>query len=318
MKSLIYLLALVSISFTMASCDTDTEATEVQKPYTYSDLYYQNLRDYKASDHSIAWGWFADYTQSHSLALRFLGLPDSLDICSLWGGLPKDEAVWEELRFVQKVKGTKMVCPTIIRIEDKVAYGDQQFYQLFQDSYDSSKGTDDERLAMRHKALEMYADYLMDPIFENNLDGIDLDYEPEGDRLSGDNMIYFCEYIGKKIGPKSINPEKIFCIDFYGQYPPDECVPYVNYLVNQTYGGSPRQLGNFPVEKCVYTENVGDNWQNSEAGQLLNYARWQPTTGRKGGFGAFYMHRDYNIGNENPYPYKRFREAIQIQNPAIY
>ena len=134
----------------------------------------------------------------------------------------------------------------------------------------------------------------------------------------GIGMIYFCEYIGKKMGPKSINPEKIFCIDFFGQYPPSECVPYVNYLVNQTYGGSPGQLGSFPVEKCIYTENVGDNWQKNECGQLLNYARWQPAKGRKGGFGAFYMHRDYNIANDNPYPYKRFREAIQIQNPAIY
>lgn len=318
MKLFKYLFAFAILGHMVTSCDTDTEAEMIQKPYTYSELYYQNLRDYKSSDHSIAWGWFADYSQSHSLALRFLGLPDSLDVCSLWGGLPQDDAVWEELRFVQKVKGTKMVCPTIIRIEDKVAYGDQEFYQLFQDSYDSLKGTEEDRLVMRHKALEMYADYLMDPIFKNELDGIDLDYEPEGDRLSGDNMIYFCRYIGAKIGPLSENKDKLFCIDFYRSYPPNECVQYANYLVNQTYGGSPGILGSFPVEKCVYTENVGDNWQASEAGKLLTYARWQPASGRKGGFGAFYMHRDYNIAKDNQYPYKRFREGIQIQNPAIH
>ena len=42
-------------------------------------------------------------------------------------------------------------------------------------------------------------------------------------------------------------------------------------------------------------------------------ARWNPTQGKKGGFGAFYGHRDYN---SNP-PYKWFRLGIQIQNPAV-
>lgn len=311
-------MTIVFVSCMISSCDTDIEPIEVQKPYTYSDVYYQNLRDYKESDHSIAWGWFSDYSQSHSLALRFLGLPDSLDICSLWGGLPQDDKTWEELRFVQRVKGTKMVCPTIIRIENSVSYGDKEFYQLFQDSYDSSKGTADERLQMRHKALEMYADFLLKPILENDLDGIDLDYEPEGDRLTGDNMVYFCEYIGGKIGPLSERPDKLFCIDFFVERPPVDCIPYVNYFVNQTYGGKPGQISSFPIDKTIFCENVGDDWQSAEAGKLMTYARWQPETGRKGGFGAFYMHRDYNLANDNPYPYKRFRECIQIQNPAVH
>ena len=312
MKILKYIVSVALLTGLMASCDTDTELLDVQKPYTYSDLYYQNLRDYKASDHSIAWGWFADYSQNHSMALRFLGLPDSLDICSLWGGLPSDEKTWEELRFVQKVKGTKMVCPTIIRIENKVSYGNQEFYKLFQESYDTSTGTEEERLAKRHKALEMYADRLLKTVFDNDLDGLDLDYEPEGDRLQGENMVYFVKYLGKFVGPKSENPDKLLCIDFFGQAPPKEVEPYTNWFPQQTYGNNPGNTFGFPVEKFIFCENIGDNWQTG--GKLLDYARWQPTTGRKGGFGAFYMHRDYNL---TP-PYKNFREAIQIQNPAVY
>ena len=302
------------------ACDTDDEAEVVQKPYTYADLYYQNLRDYKASDHSIAWGWFADYSQSHSLAIRFLGLPDSLDICSLWGGIPSDDStramtfynpeVAKEMRFVQKVKGTKMVVPTIIRIENKTQYGNLQFYQDFQDSY--KNGGD---IELRHKALEAYADYLLAPIFENDLDGIDLDYEPEGDRLQGENMSYFCKYIGSKIGPQSDRPDMIFCVDFYGQQPPKDVEPYVNYFVNQTYGGSARDLG-FPIDKTVFCENVGDTWQ-SGCGQLLNYASWTPSKGRKGGFGAFYIHRDYANSGYGVTNYANVRRGIQIQNPAI-
>ena len=60
-----------------ASCDTDIENKEIEKPYTYSDLYYQNLRDYKKSDHSIAFGWFAQYGAENSMGVRFMGLPEA-------------------------------------------------------------------------------------------------------------------------------------------------------------------------------------------------------------------------------------------------
>lgn len=68
----------------MVSCDTDIESESIQHPYTYSDLYYQNLRDFKASDHEISFGWFAQYGAQNSMGVRFMGLPDSLDICSMW------------------------------------------------------------------------------------------------------------------------------------------------------------------------------------------------------------------------------------------
>ena len=105
----------------MASC-TDIENEEIQKPYTYSEQYYENLRAYKASEHQISFMWFADYSSSHSMGIRFLGLPDSLDICSLWGGIPSDiegkpntfynPQVHEEMRFIQKVKGVKLTYVT--------------------------------------------------------------------------------------------------------------------------------------------------------------------------------------------------------------
>jgi hypothetical protein len=325
MKTKIFiLLFILGAGLTAVSCSNDIESETIQKPYTYSDLYYQNLRDYKASDHSIAFGWFADYTQHHSLALRFMGLPDSLDICSLWGGIPClnpndsdafcDTIAYNEMRYVQKTKGTKMVVPTIIRIEDGVKYGNKDFYKLFRHSYDDATLSDDDALAMRHKALELYADYLLRPILEYDLDGIDLDYEPEGDRLSGENMDYFVKYIAKFVGPDSAsaNKDKMLIIDYYSAQPSSNTLRYTSYYVNQTYGGFPGETcAGAPYEKMIYTENIGDNWQTG--GQLLTYAKWQPATGRKGGFGAFYMHRDYNL---DP-PYKYMRMGIQLQNPAI-
>ena len=112
MKTMKYLLTAIATGSLMAACNMDIESLTIQRPLTYDDQYYQNLRFYKASYHEIAFGWFAQYGPQNSAAVRFMGLPDSLDICSMWGGIPVKEntEIWEEIRFVQKVKGTKMLC----------------------------------------------------------------------------------------------------------------------------------------------------------------------------------------------------------------
>lgn len=329
MKIMKYIMPLLLIACMFASCDTDVENATVVAPTTYGPQYYKNLRDYKKSDHSIAWGWFADYTQSTSLATRFLGLPDSLDICSLWGGIPSDDSthvdthylpeVYREMKYVQEVKGTRLVVPTIIRIRTRPEFYDSIWVKQ-----------NDPQAAMR-----AYAQDLLRPIFENGLDGIDLDYEPEGDPLSGGNLDYFVEYVGQFVGPMASpdstftypdgftikgNPNMLLCIDYYGSAPSGNTNKFTNWYVNQTYGGSPGRVpfSGCPTEKVVYTENVGDNWKAAECGQLLNYARYQPSTGRKGGFGAFFMHRDYINTGYGCSNYANMRHGIQIQNPAIH
>ncbi len=329
MKIMKYIMPLLLIACMFASCDTDVENAPVVAPTTYGPQYYKNLRDYKKSDHSIAWGWFADYTQSTSLATRFLGLPDSLDICSLWGGIPSDDSthvdthylpeVYREMKYVQEVKGTRLVVPTIIRIRTRPEFYDSIWVKL-----------NDPQAAMR-----AYAQDLLRPIFENGLDGIDMDYEPEGDPLTGSNLDYFVEYVGQFVGPMASpdstftypdgftikgNPNMLLCIDYYGSAPSGNTNKFTNWYVNQTYGGSPGRVpfSGCPTEKVVYTENVGDNWKAAECGQLLNYARYQPNTGRKGGFGAFFMHRDYINTGYGCSNYANMRHGIQIQNPAIH
>lgn len=329
MKIMKYIMPLLLIACMFASCDTDVENATVVAPTTYGPQYYKNLRDYKKSDHSIAWGWFADYTQSTTLATRFLGLPDSLDICSLWGGIPSDDSthvdthylpeVYREMKYVQEVKGTRLVVPTIIRIRTRPEFYDSIWVKQ-----------NDPQAAMR-----AYAQDLLRPIFENGLDGIDMDYEPEGDPLSGGNLDYFVEYVGQFVGPMASpdstftypdgftikgNPEMLLCIDYYRSTPGPNTNQYTNWYVNQTYGGSPGRVpfSGCPTEKVVYTENVGDNWKDAECGQLLNYARYQPSTGRKGGFGAFFMHRDYINTGYGCSNYANMRHGIQIQNPAIH
>ena len=314
----------------LTSCNTDIETVSIQNPKTYSDLYYQNLRDYKASDHSIAFGWFAQYGAQNSMAVRFNGLPDSLDICSLWGGIPQQGSeVWNDMKFVQKVKGTKMLSVAITRINAET--NEKPFKQFFNEAQAMPNGP--EKDAALNRAIEMYAEHFLDGVFLNDLDGFDADYEPEGDWLSGDRFIYFMNHLAKYMGPNPnitkeerlkliqerygtdvTDTDKLLCVDAPGD-PSSALQPIVNYYFKQAYGGGTST--SWPIEKVVFCDNMGDGWQGTMQ-SMYNQARYQPAKGRKGGFGAFFIHRDYNVHENNPTPYGRFRECIQIQNPAIH
>ncbi|MGN0213520.1 MAG: glycoside hydrolase family 18 [Muribaculaceae bacterium] len=335
MKAIKYLLALMVGTAAFVSCDTDIENKEIEKPFTYSDLYYQNLRDYKNSDHSIAFGWFNNYSM-HSGACRFSALPDSIDIISLWGGIPspdKDKDIYDEFRFVQKVKGTKMLTVHIVRID---AESDKED---FKQAYLAAKAmpAGEEREAALLQAIEMYADTFINSVFLNDLDGFDADFEPEGDFLNGDYFVHFMKYIGQYMGPspditkeerlalirerfgdEMANQEgicdKLLCVDGSNS---TKCEPYCDYFFQQAYSGSTSLASGWPTEKCVLCCNMGDKWSGTMQ-EMYNQARYQPSTGRKGGFGAFIIGRDYNVHENNPSPYFRTRECIQIQNPAVY
>lgn len=307
----------------MISC-TDIENEEIQTPYTYSDQYYENLRAYKASDHQISFMWFSDYTSSHSLGIRFAGLPDSLDICSLWGGIPnpKDHPLaYEEMRFIQKVKGTKLTYVTFPGVSEL--------------DWVMSKPTAEER-------IQVYGDSLLRIVYNNDLDGLDLDYEIAGDWMHGRNFVNLVKYLGQYIGPKGKDPSKMLIVDGWPIEIDASVYEYMTYFIAQAYNsyGSVDLQDRFdrvwhnglglPPERYIVTENIGDNFANggvpfTEAdgntisvlgGQLYSLegmARWNPTQGKKGGFGSFFGQRDYN---SNP-PYKYFRLGIQAQNPAV-
>ncbi len=333
---IIYALLFTAVVFAGCKKDNMPEALEIQKPYTYDDQYYKNLRAYKASPHQVFYGWFAgygnkegviaDYKQTASFGEHFAGLPDSLDFCSLWGGIPSlkrnDEVstynpiAYEEMRQARDVRGIKMLAVEITRIQKP------QF-----------KG----RYPLNDDGIKQYAQWLINQVKDNDLDGLDLDYEPEGDWLQNENFTKFVEILGKEFGPRSSNPKKYLIVDYYNQVPNKEVEPYINYLVNQAYGANSasRLQGIYngaswcPTKKFIVTETFGDYWQTggvafteadgntlSKNGKrmmsLEGMARWNPTQGPKAGWGAFYFERDYNNG---PYPF--VRASIQIANPSI-
>lgn len=343
---LISLLALFAFLFVYSSCDTDMEALEIQKLKTYDEQYYANIRAYKKSDHCLSFGWYAAYTPIEgvdgfkdpaSWGERIKGLPDSLDICTLWMGIPSNDPTAEnympiayaDMRYVQEKLGTRFL-----------SHADASNVKIF-----TYKGVEYDLTTGTKETLELYGQSLIDDVLNSGIDGIDLDYEPNGAYWTNvDNINALAAYIGKYFGPQGIYPDKIFTIDFYSHYPPKETEPYVSYFIRQAYTqgftahSASRLQGYYnsinwtSPNKFIVTENFGSWYENggspfteadgniyttdgSQMYSLEGMARWNPTQGKKAGFGAFYFDRDYF--SKTGIPYYNMRRCIQIANPAI-
>jgi hypothetical protein len=344
-RSISFLALLISLlSFT--GCIKDKNL-EIQKPYTYDEQYLENLRAYKKTAHTICFGWYAAYRDGSgylnpsSWGERILGIPDSMDIVSLWMGIPSNDpndssgygpVAYADMRYVQEKKGTRFVAPTIVRMDHIITLKDGTEYDL--------------RLHHDDEGIAVYAQYLVDMVLDADIDGVDLDYEPAGDWLQGANFTKLVEHIGQFFGPKGSDPSKLLIIDFFNQAPPAATGEYADYFIRQAYsqgtGGiqTANNLQNYynavqtgvPPGKFIVTENFGDFSENggtpfTEANgnqystdgtrmhSLEGMARWNPTQGRKGGFGAFYFGRDYY--SKTGIPYYNVRRAIQVANPAV-
>lgn len=311
------------------ACDSEIENENEQKPFTVDEQYYENLRNYKKTDHSICFGWYAGYSNvgSPSMADHFVGLPDSMDIVSLWMGVPSGDLL-EEMYEVRRKKGTRFVLCSFCQIKDSYPHTDE--------------------------GLEQLAMGLVDVINRYDLDGLDIDFEPGQDWVQGEVMEKLVKILGRHLGPQS-GTGKLFIMDYArGAHIPTEVMePYFDYVICQTYTSSmvselqdqfDRLSKWYSPKKFIVTEQIGWYWQNggvsfTEANgnkvdswgnplySLMGMARWNPTQGRKGGFGAYYFEYEYNtnrpanqaIGDteSKPISYYSLRRGIQEQNPAV-
>ena len=378
MKKALYYLAAAFVAFVgLQACDTEPQALDLQPAYEYTDAYYKALRAYKESDHSICYLWFANYEEACP-GSRFMGLPDSVDVVSLWGGIPKSDVLREEMYEMRRLKGTRLVGVKIVRLApSNTNYYNYltwakdaeipSFMEAYKAAYDETynaaiaAGDKDDIAASKAETAGRAAgcnalradmsanptrtlvsgeegadnavyeypewcryagDNLLNEIKEYDLDGYDLDYEPEGDALSGNTFLTFVQYLSQFIGPKSPNPRTLLCVDAPGGAP-GMCAPYADYSINQSYGSVPSESsfnqGDWRNDQLIFCENIGDSWKTG--GVMEQIAAFQPSRGgRKGGFGAFHNQRDYAItavGGDKETPYGHLRRAIQLQNPAV-
>lgn len=331
-------MACIAIVFLSYACDSEIEPESIQNPLRADEQYYENLRNYKKSDHAICFGWYDAYRKSESPSMgnHFMGLPDSMDIVSLWGGIPDGE-VLEEMYEVRRLKGTRFVVCSFCHIGNDYPHTDE--------------------------GIEQFAMYFVDKVNKYNLDGLDIDYEPGSDWLQGENLTKFVKVLGKYLGPQS-GTGKLLMIDYAGgadynsrNFPLPETEPYVDYYTEQLYSGDNENVTSTkfqqrydkisswcPPRKFIVTEQMGWHWKTggrpyTEADgnnidswgnplyTMIGMARWNPNQGRKGGFGAYYFEYEYNttrpanqtIGDkeDKSVPYYSLRRGIQEQNPTV-
>ena len=332
MKKVIYVLSAVSAALLMSSCTTE-EALEVQKfPSPGNELsseeYYRDLREWKQSPHARTYVYYAAwaplegassmYKEPINMSERFIGLPDSLDIVNLWMGVPSADPADEyeyspvaaaDMKYCQTVKGTRFVMHA-----DASHYN--HTFVLDGKEWTTQRGN--------VESIEAYADYNAQQVLHFGLDGIDYDFEG----WSSTDMTTVIKRSGKYFGPQAETEEgkkMLNIIDYWSSAPSSAVEPYVSYIVRQAYseqlgGCNYRTLNNLswlPSEKLILCEqwNQGNNRFNGgyvpcrgyngetlmttddsgatvQMASLEAYARFC-MDGNAGGFGAYYIDKDY-------------------------
>ena len=247
--------AIAMFGFTACSDWTDTEIKDsadlVNADRTAA--YYQSLRDYKASDHQKAFGWFGNWTGTGvSLENSMRGIPDSVDFISMWGGWKNpSEDMLKDLRHVQTVKGTKaLMCFLVFDIgdqltpevpADKVAQG--MTYNQWRHEF---WGWDENDLNSQIKATEKFANAICDTIDKYSYDGFDIDAEPHYAQpfetqmelwKNPEIMRTFVETLSKRIGPKS-GTGRLLVVDGEPDAFDPEYGKHFDYFILQAYAAS--------------------------------------------------------------------------------
>ena len=286
MKKIIYIL---SAALALAACDTKVEKLKIQDIKTYSldesalsaedQAYYENLKEWKKSKHTISYVYFAAWAppegatslfiEYKNMKPRLMSLPDSLDIVNLWMGTPMKEE-YTDACFIGNVKneetGEIERAPMHTYDYSPNAYFDLEYCQKFKGTrfvmhadashYGQEFELDGKKWtvsASDEESIRAYGRLVVDIVNTHGLDGVDFDYEGWGDT----QIFWVIDEVGKYFGPKGKNPEKLLIIDYFGGYPGANVEPYIDYLVKQAYSAQGAGVGGpswCPAEKMVYCE----------------------------------------------------------------
>ena len=303
MKKISYLFSIALAALALSGCDTKVEKLEVQhfKTYTLDEdalsatdkAYFENLRAWKKSKHTISYVYFAAWAPpegSTSLFIeyknmkpRLMSLPDSLDIVNLWMGTPMKQE-YTDACFYGNVKneetGEIERGPLHTYDYSPNAYFDLEYCQKFKGTRfvmhaDASHYGQEFELDGKYwkveggneESIRAYGRLVVDIVNTHGLDGVDFDYEGWGSQ----QLFWVIDEVGKTFGPKGTNPEKLLIVDYFGGYPDANVEPYIDYLVKQAYSAQGAGVGGpswCPAEKMVYCEQYEQS--SSEGPNYLN------------------------------------------------
>ena len=299
----------------------------------------------------VAFGWFSDWAPYGAARGGYLtSVPDSMDIISMWSGAPGRFEITPEQKadkeFVQKKKGIKLLEVSLLSHLGKGRTPESVYADLYVQA--EEEGWSDSQLEQAKKlarwdywgftshdvnnfeelkaAHTKFAKALCDSLVVNEWDGFDIDWEPgsgfnDADGTLANNprqtdlIIHLVKEMGKYIGPMS-DPEnkghKLLCVDGVIGTFVSSCPEYIDYFILQSYGRVDGLDGYAPnTHKFILTENFEQ--YAVDGGRLLDQARYMPSSGYKGGVGAYRFQKDY----DNTPDYKWMRKAIQ-ENQRVF
>ena len=310
--------------------------------------HYRQIREYRKTPHVKGFGWYGNWTGKGTNAQNYLKmLPDSVDFVSLWGARGNLSAEQKaDLKFFQDVKGGKaLLCWIIQDIGSAITPEGEDMH-----SYWLNKANSD-----AVEASKLYAHAIADTIVKYNLDGFDIDYEPnygnKGNIVDDDDrMFIFVDELGKHFGPKS-GTGKLLIIDGEPQSIKNrpDVGPYFDYFIIQAYKpgndnnldkrlidggvagpGLVQTYGSVMSEEQITKMTImTENFEAVDAAMDGGY----PYTDRYGnsmksleGMARWQPKNGFRKGGvgsyhmEAEYPtnpeYKNLRKAIQIMNPS--
>lgn len=262
MKKILYVIFAVMGALMFIQCSDWTEMeTKFTEPVNINgDDYYKALREYKKSKHPIVFGWYSEWTGTGTnMNNQLRGIPDSMDIVSLWGGaFNLTEAQKIDLKEIREKKGTRVLyCQHIMDIgrshtpasveNDHIVNGVQYpskgeamaAYWGWYEGWPNRSGFGDTSPEGIEKAIRKYARVIADSINKYDYDGFDIDFEPNfsypGDICCySDRMHILLDELSKEFGPKSGTGRLLF-VDGEPQTLNTESGALLDYYVIQAY-----------------------------------------------------------------------------------
>lgn len=316
------------------------EVTSEEQLTPSERAYYASLREYKKTAHVKGFGWFGNWTGKGNNPQNYLKfVPDSVDFVSLWGCrgnlTPEQKA---DLSFFQKVMGSKaLLCWIVQNLGDQMTPPGKDATQYWV----TEKGG-----GSFEKGVEAYALAICDSIIKYDLDGFDIDYEPEwghsgslsdGRQIGTDpgqnrNMYVFIKTMYDKLNPLG----KMIVMDGQPEKLSTETSKMIDHYIYQAYYTGSTRAAHSKIQyphltdwerKTIITANFESYWKNGgvsyytssthpefngkPGAQLFDYATLDLPSGlRIGGIGTFHMEYDY----PNDPPYKFLRQALYLGN----
>lgn len=301
--------------------------------------YYAEIREYRKKPRVKGFGWFGNWTGKGDNPQNYLrALPDSVDFVSLWGirgNLTPEQK--SDLKFFQDVKGGKaLLCWIVQDLGDQLTPKGFTATEYWVEQ--QGKGSFEE-------GVKAYANAICDTIEKYNLDGFDIDYEPNyghsgtlasrttiSDSTGNTHMHLFIKTLSERLRPAG----RMLVMDGEPHLLSAETSHLVDHYIYQAYWESStaqviNKINKPHLEdwerKTIITVEFEQGWRTggvryyrsvrpeinalTQGKQILDYASLDLPSGKRiGGIGTFHMEYDY----PNDPPYKWLRMALNYGN----